>query len=58
MVVGRCLQHKRSLHRADDRCYMRNHKIIADQEAHVMGVMENFGDSREVCVYAREVLTG
>lgn len=34
-VVVRCLQHNH------ERCYMRNRKLTADQEARVMKVMEN-----------------
>lgn len=40
-AVARCLQNIHSFH----RCYKRNCKVTAEQEAHVMGTMEIFGNA-------------
>lgn len=53
-VVGYCLQHNHFFHRAHECCYVRNRNLTTKQKAHVMSVMEIFGNAREVCRRVRE----
>lgn len=46
-VAGCCLQHSHAFDKAHDRYYLRNRNLAIEEEGHVMGDLEIFGNAED-----------